>query len=47
MYNRLLAFVNKHSLLYKYQFGFRKVYSTNFTMITLIDKISWTKEIMY
>ena len=38
MYNRLLHFVNKHSLLYKYQFGFRKGYSTNFAMITLIDK---------
>ena len=40
MYNRLLSFVNKHSLLYKYQFSFRKGYSTNFAMITLIDKIS-------
>ena len=25
--------------MYKYQFGFRKGYSTNFAMITLIDKI--------
>ena len=40
MYNGLLSFVNKHSLLYKYQFGFRKGYSANFAMITLIDKIS-------
>ena len=40
MYIRLLSFVNKHSLLYKYQFGFRTGYSTNFAMITLIDKIS-------
>ena len=40
MFNRLLSFLNKHSLLYKYQFGFRKGYSTNFAMITLIDKIS-------
>ena len=40
MYNRLLSSVNKHSLLYKYQFGFRKGYSTNFAMIILIDKIS-------
>ena len=39
MYNRLLSFVNKHSLLYKYQFGFQKDYSTNFAMITSIDKI--------
>ena len=34
LYNRLLSFVNKHSLLYKYQFGFRKGYATNFVMIT-------------
>ena len=40
MYNRLLSFVKKHSLLYNYQFGFRKGYSTNFAMITLIYKIS-------
>ena len=40
LYNRLLSFVNKHSLLYEYQFGFRKGYSTNFALITLIDKIS-------
>ena len=40
MYNRLLSFVNKHSLLNKYEFSFRKGYSTNFAMITLIDKIS-------
>ena len=26
--------------MYKYQFGFRKGYSTNFAMIILIDKIS-------
>ena len=26
--------------MYKYQSGFRKGYSTNFAMITLIDKIS-------
>ena len=39
MYNRLLSFVNKHSLLYKYQFGFRKGYSTNFAIIVLNDKI--------
>ena len=40
MYNRLLSFVNKHPLFYKYQFCFRKGYSTNFAMITLIQKIS-------
>lgn len=40
MYNRLMSFINKHNLLYKFQFGFRKDYNTNLALITLIDKIS-------
>ena len=48
MYSRLLSYVNKHSLLYKYQTGFRyKCYPTNFAMLTLIDNISLTNVIMY
>lgn len=39
IYNRLISFINKHNLLYKYQFGFRKEYNTNLALITLIDKI--------
>ena len=39
MYNRLLAFINYNNLLYKYQFGFRKGYSTNMALIVLMDKI--------
>ena len=39
MYNRLLAFINHNNLLYKYQFGFRKGYSTNMALIVLMDKI--------
>lgn len=40
MYNRLLNFINKHNVLYKYQFGFRKKYSTSMALIVLLDKIS-------
>ena len=40
MYNRILKFINKHKLLYKYQFGFRKDHSTYMALIILIDKIT-------
>ena len=40
MYVRLLSFVNKHKLLYKYQFGFREKHGTDIALIVLIDKIA-------
>ena len=40
MYNRLLAFLNKHDVLYDFQFGFREKYSTYMALITLVEKIS-------
>ena len=40
MYNRIIEFVNKHNILYKYQFGFREKHGTNTALIVLIDKIS-------
>ena len=40
MYNRLLAFINDHNILYKFQFGFRQKYSTNTALIILVDQIS-------
>jgi hypothetical protein len=40
MYNRLIDFINKHNLLYEYQFGFRKKYSTNMALIALVDRVS-------
>ena len=39
MYVRLLSFINKHKILYKYQFGFRPGFSTNTALIFLLDKI--------
>ena len=39
MYNIILAFINKHGILYRYQFGLREHYSTNLALIKLVDKI--------
>ena len=40
MYNRLINFINKYNILYKYQFGFRKNHSTSMALMTIVDKIS-------
>ena len=42
MYNRLTDYVTKNNigLLSKYQFGFRKGYSTDMALTILIDKIT-------
>ena len=37
MYTRLLNFVNKYKLLYKFQFGFRENYGTTLALIYLTD----------
>jgi len=39
MYNRLYSFLTKHNILYKYQFGFRKKYSTVLALIEVMDII--------
>ena len=40
MYNRLLSFLNKYKILYKYQFGFRSKHSPELALLLLTDKIS-------
>jgi hypothetical protein len=40
MYNRLKSFIDRHKILYKYQFGFRKNHSSNMALILLVDKIA-------
>ena len=40
MYNRLLSFINKFSLLHPYQFGFRNNHSQELALLYLVDKIS-------
>ena len=39
MYNRILALINKHNLLYEFQFGFRGKHGTDIAFIVLVDKI--------
>ena len=39
MYTRILAFINKHNLLYKFHFGFRRKHGTDIALIVLVDKI--------
>ena len=40
MYNHLLSFINTYNILYKFQFGFRKQYSTSHAIITLVEQIN-------
>jgi len=39
MHKRLYSFLQKNSVLYQYQFGFRKNYSTSLALIEVIDSI--------
>jgi len=39
MYFRISDFLEKHNILYKYQFGFRKYHSTSIALIDMIDNI--------
>lgn len=39
IHNRFISFIDRHNILYKYQFGFRNQHSTNSALIVLIDKI--------
>ena len=40
MSSRLVDFISKHNILYKYQFGFRAKHSTNMALNLLVDKIT-------
>ena len=39
MYNRIIDFINKHNILYKYHFGFRKQHSTTMALTTVVTRI--------
>ena len=39
MNNRVIKFINKHDILYKYKFGFKKGHSTYMPLTIIIDKI--------
>ena len=40
MYDRLIKFLDKFSILYEYQFGIRRKRSTHMALISLIDKLT-------
>ena len=40
LYKRIQQFLNKHEILYKEQYGFRKKHSTQFAVIELMDRIT-------
>ena len=40
MYSRLLSFINKHNILYAFQFAFRILHSPNLALIILFDRVS-------
>ena len=40
MYNRLIDFIEKHHLLYQFQFGFCKNHSTFMALVILLEKIT-------
>ena len=40
MYNRLLSFINKHNILYKHQYGFRKNHTTIHPLIHFLSHIA-------
>ena len=40
LYNHLINFIDKHNILYKFQFGFRKGHSTQQALITLVHKLT-------
>ena len=39
MYNRLNNFLNASEIIYKFQFGFRKHYSTNHALLSIVEQI--------
>jgi len=40
VYNRLLNYLTKHSILYKHQYGFRSNHSTSMAVLEMLDKIT-------
>ena len=40
MYNHFINFIDANTILYKYQFGFRKSHSMNHAIISLVEKVN-------
>ena len=39
VYNQLINFIEKHNILYNYQFGFRKGYSTEYAILETVENL--------
>ena len=39
LYSRLISYIDKFQILYKYQYGFRKKYSTEQSLIEFVDQV--------
>ena len=39
IYDQMMAFIKKHSVLFIYQYGFRRGYSTTLALIDIVDRI--------
>jgi len=44
MFNRMYSFLLQNDILYKYQFGFRKGFSTSEALIELLDTIYFRRD---
>ena len=40
VYDRLISYIQKHKILFEYQFGFQKGKSTHRALITRVDKVN-------
>ena len=40
MFNRIERFLDDHNLIYKYQYGFRKNYSNNHALLSIVEEIN-------
>ena len=41
IYNQMISFIEKHKIIYIYQYGFRRKHSTTLALIDVIDKIRY------
>ena len=39
MYNRIENFLSEYDTIYEFQFGFRKKYSTNHALLSIVESI--------
>ena len=40
MHNCMISFIEKHNIIYKFQFGFRKSHSTSHAIIYMIENVN-------